>query len=57
MLDKSNLKKLRTIVGKTHVLTEPEDLVAYSYDGTFTEQRPDLVVRPDSTSQVSEIMQ
>ncbi len=57
MLDKSSLKKLRTIVGKTHVLTEPEDLVAYSYDGTFTEQRPDLVVRPDSTSQVSEIMQ
>ena len=57
MLDKSSLKKLRTIVGKAHVLTEPEDLVAYSYDGTFTEQRPDLVIRPDSTSQVSEIMQ
>jgi glycolate oxidase len=56
MLDKSSLKRLRTIVGKPHVLTEPEDLVAYSYDGTFAEQRPDLVVRPDSTSQVSEVL-
>ncbi len=56
MLDKSILKELQTIVGKKHVLTEPEDLVAYSYDGTFAEQRPDLVVRPDSTAQVSQVM-
>lgn len=56
MLDKSTLKELQTIVGKKHVLTEPEDLVAYSYDGTFAERRPDLVVRPDSTEQVSAVM-
>jgi glycolate oxidase len=56
MVEKSILKELGTIVGKKHVLTQPEDLVAYSYDGTFAEQRPDVVVRPDSTEQVSEIM-
>ncbi len=56
MLDQSILKELGSIVGKKHVLTEPEDLVAYSYDGTFAERRPDIVVRPDSTEQVSEVM-
>jgi glycolate oxidase len=57
MIDKSILKQLRSIVGKQHVLTEPEDLVAYSYDGTFAERRPDFIVRPNSTQQVSDVMQ
>jgi glycolate oxidase len=56
MPDQSMLKQLGNIVGKKHVLTEPEDMVAYSYDGTFAERRPDVVVRPDSTEQVSEVM-
>jgi glycolate oxidase len=56
MIDKAILKELWAIVGKKHVLTEPEDLVAYSYDGTFAEHRPEIVVRPDSTEQVSEVM-
>ncbi len=56
MFDKRLLKELQAIVGKKHVLTSPEDLVAYSYDGTFAEHRPDVVVRPDSTEQVSEVM-
>lgn len=56
MIDKKLLKELQAIVGKKHVLTEPEDLVAYSYDGTFAERRPDMVVRPETTEQVSGIM-
>jgi glycolate oxidase len=56
MIDKKILKELQNVVGKKFVLTEPEDLVAYSYDGTFAEQRPDVIVRPDSTQQVSEVM-
>jgi glycolate oxidase len=56
MIEKAVLKELQSIVGKKQVLTEPEDLVAYSYDGTFAERRPDLVVCPDSTEQVSEVM-
>jgi glycolate oxidase len=56
-MDKEIIKQLGNIVGKKHVLTSPEDLVAYSYDGTFAEHRPDVVVSPDSTEQVSQIMQ
>jgi glycolate oxidase len=57
VIDKKTLKELQTIVGKQHLLTEPEDLVAYSYDGTFAERRPDVVVNPDSTEQVSQVME
>jgi len=56
MIDKQIRKELSAIVGKKHVLSEPEDLVAYSYDGTFAEHRPDIVVQPDSTEQVSALM-
>ena len=56
MIDEKTIKELRSIVGKKYVLTLPEDLVAYSYDGTFAERRPDVVVRPDTTEQVSEVM-
>ncbi len=56
MMDKQILKELQAIVGKEYVLMTPEDLVAYSYDGTFAEQRPDLIIRPDSTEQVSAVM-
>jgi len=56
VISKQILKELQNIVGKQYVLSSPEDLVAYSYDGTFAEQRPDLVVQPDSTRQVSEVM-
>lgn len=56
MIDQRILKELESIVGKGQVLTAPEDMVAYSYDGTFAEHRPDAVARPDSTEQVSQIM-
>ena len=56
MIDKRILKELEGIVGKQHVLTSPEDLVAYSYDGTFAEHRPEFVVQPDSTEQVSAVL-
>lgn len=57
MIEERVLKELRDIVGKPYVLTSPEDLVAYSYDGTFMEGRPDVVVSPDSTEQVSRVIQ
>ncbi|MGE5487989.1 MAG: glycolate oxidase subunit GlcD, partial [bacterium] len=44
------------IVGKDGVLRTEEDLAAYSYDGTFAEGRPDVVVLPQSTEQVSRIV-
>jgi glycolate oxidase len=56
MIDQRILNELQTIVGKPYVLTAPEDMVAYSYDGTFAERRPEAVVRPDSTEQVSQVL-
>ncbi|HEY4693480.1 MAG TPA: FAD-linked oxidase C-terminal domain-containing protein [Bellilinea sp.] len=44
-------------VGKEGVLTSPEDLAVYSYDGTFEEHCPDVVVLPTSTEQVSQVLQ
>lgn len=56
MIEPRIVKELQNLVGKQYVLTSPEDLVAYSYDGTFAERRPDAVVSPNSTEQVSQIM-
>ncbi|MBI5956477.1 MAG: FAD-binding protein [Chloroflexi bacterium] len=57
MLTKLIIREFTQIVGPQHVLTSPEDLVAYSYDGTFVEHRPDVVVSPASTDEVSRVMQ
>ena len=48
------LDDLRAIVGPEHVLTAPEDLIAYGFDGTAAmRQRPDAVVLPADTAQVA----
>ena len=57
MLPSNALQEFARIVEPEHVLTSPEDLVAYSCDGTFVEQRPDAVVSPLNTEQVSRVMQ
>jgi glycolate oxidase len=54
--DPQLVKQLQEIVGKRYVLTTPEDLLCYSFDGTFAEFMPDLVVEPGSTDEVSAIM-
>src|SRR5512136_1497151 len=43
-------------VGKAGVLYTPEDLAVYSYDGTFAEGQPDVIVLPETTEQVSRIV-
>lgn len=48
--------QLIKIVGQDQVLRSPEDLAVYSYDGTFAETRPELVVLPGSTAEVSEVV-
>lgn len=54
---KSNLiENLVKIVGKEGVLYSPEDLAVYSYDGTFAEGRPEIIVLPGSTAQVSQVV-
>ena len=48
--------ELEQITGKDGILHTPEDLAVYSYDGTFAEHRPDVVVLPRTTEQVSQIV-
>jgi glycolate oxidase len=56
MLDSKILDQLASIVGPEHVRSSPEDLICYSYDGTFAEALPDAVVSPGSTDEVSAIL-
>jgi glycolate oxidase len=57
MIDASVILDLQGIVGKANVLTSPEALKAYSYDGTSIWVRePDVVVFPSSSKEVSEIL-
>jgi len=56
IIDPILIKQLQAIVGKKHVLTSQEDLMCYSFDGTFAESMPDLVVEPASTEEVSAVI-
>ncbi len=50
------IDQLVEVVGKEHVLHTPEDLAVYSYDGTFAEGLPEVVVLPATTEQVSQVV-
>lgn len=50
------IAELEKMIGKDGVLYTPEDLAVYSYDSTFEEHRPDVVVLPRSTEQVSRVI-
>jgi len=55
-MDKSLISQLEKIVGKDGVLSTTEDLAVYGYDATFAEHRPDVVVLPRCTEQVSQVV-
>jgi glycolate dehydrogenase FAD-linked subunit len=50
------IDQLVKVVGRDGILTTPEDLAAYSYDGTFAEGTPGAVVLSRSTDQVSQVV-
>jgi glycolate oxidase len=54
-LTSSTLDALAAVVGRGGVLTEAEDLIPYSFDGTAAlKQRPEAVVFPRTTAQVAD---
>ncbi len=55
-MENNLIKKLEQAVGKAYVLRTPEDLAVYGYDGTFAEGKPDVVVLPGSTEEVSKVV-
>ena len=50
------VEELRSIVDEGYVHTAPSEIIAYSYDGTFQQRRPDFVVSPATTEEVAEIV-
>jgi glycolate oxidase len=48
---------LQKTIGPQKVLSSLEDRIAYSYDGTFEQNLPDLAVLPESTEDVVAIVQ
>jgi glycolate oxidase len=56
MLDQRIITELTQIAGEDGVFTSVEDLICYSFDATFAENRPEVVVLPCTTEQVSEVM-
>jgi glycolate oxidase len=55
-MDKRIISRLEKITGKDGILTTPEDLAVYGYDGTFEDHRPDVIVLPRTTEQVSQVV-
>lgn len=55
-MDSHFIDQLIKLAGKKHVLHTPEDLAVYSYDGTFAEGLPEVVVLPGSTEEVSQVV-
>ncbi|MDB6110116.1 MAG: glycolate oxidase subunit GlcD [Pedosphaera sp.] len=56
-LSKVILTELRRLVGSESVLTEPEDLIPYSFDGTAAlQQMPGCVVFTTTTEQVAAVL-
>ena len=56
-MDRQTLvQRLGEIVGAEHVLSSDMDLELYSYDSSLEKARPDVVVMPDTTEEVSKIM-
>lgn len=49
-------RKLIEIVGPRGYLDKPDDLVLYEYDGSIDKAKPDMVVFPETTEQVSAIV-
>ena len=51
------IAELRGLVGQTEVLTEPEDIIPYSFDGTAVlHQRPGCIVFVHTTAEVAEVL-
>ena len=57
MISTSLSDEFRAIVGEEWFLDSPEDLASYSYDSFLPEFKPDGIIIPGSTDEISRIMQ
>lgn len=50
------IAELEAAIGKEKILSSPVDLIAYSFDGTFEQHLPDVVVLPKTNEEVSAVV-
>ena len=55
-MDSGLLRDLEDFLGSSSVLFQAEDVVLYEYDGSVEKGRPDIVVFPTTTHEVSQIV-
>lgn len=52
----SLIREMKRLLGPQNVLDKLEDLILYEYDGSVEKGRPDLVVFPHTTAEVSQLV-
>jgi glycolate oxidase len=55
-MQRSIIRELEKIVGSSSVLSKPEDLLLYEYDGSVEQALPDVIVFPRNKQEVLEIV-
>jgi glycolate oxidase len=55
-MDQSLIREVKSLLGAANVLDKPEDLLLYEFDGSVEKARPELVVFPYTTEDVSNIV-
>jgi glycolate oxidase len=55
-MDRSLIRVFENLLSASRVFSRPEDLLLYEYDGSVDLGRPDLVVFPESTTEVAQIV-
>ena len=55
-MDPELIREMKALLGAANVLDQTEDLILYEFDGSVEKARPDLVVFPHTTENVSAIV-
>ncbi len=55
-MDESTLNRIEEIVGEERFSTRIADLYTYGFDASIHHRTPDVVIRPSTTEQISEVM-
>ncbi|HUK30830.1 MAG TPA: FAD-binding protein, partial [Candidatus Acidoferrum sp.] len=55
-MERKIIRELEKLLGRDAVLSSPEDMLMYMYDGSVEESKPDCVVFPRTTAEVAGIV-
>lgn len=55
-MDKNILKEIEAVISKERILTDLQDRYSYSYDASFGEYLPDIVIQPENSKEISTLV-